>query len=61
MGGHECIELLLDLDANINAIVASGYSNDPIMGNFEDYGFKGVLIKPFTLDQLKSVVSNIER
>ncbi|MHA2168839.1 MAG: PAS domain-containing hybrid sensor histidine kinase/response regulator [Candidatus Kariarchaeaceae archaeon] len=60
MSGLECIKVLQDLDPNINAIVSSGYSNDPVMGNFQNYGFKGVLAKPFTLNQLTNVIKEVK-
>ncbi len=46
MGGKEAMKKLLDIDPGIKAIVSSGYSNDPMMANFREYGFSDVLIKP---------------
>ena len=31
---------------------SSGYSNDPVMAEFEKYGFVGVLPKPYNLEEL---------
>ena len=56
MGGKDTIKELMQKDPGVKAIVASGYSNDPIMANFSDYGFKGVLKKPFTLAELSELV-----
>ena len=53
MGGVETIVRLLEIDPGVRAIVASGYSNDPIISNFREHGFCGALPKPFTMDQLK--------
>jgi len=39
--------------------VASGYSNDPIFSGFKQYGFKGVLAKPFDLEGLSESVSKV--
>ncbi len=65
MGGKEAIQKLKDLDPNIKALVSSGYSNDPIMSNFRDYGFKGVVKKPYLIqdmsDALQSVISEIKK
>ncbi len=58
-GGKETISEILKFDKNVKAIVSSGYSTDPIMANYEKYGFKGRLAKPFNFDQLKEVVSDI--
>ena len=56
MGGAETIVRLLEIDPDVKAIVASGYSNDPIMSDFREHGFCGALPKPFTLDQLKTAL-----
>lgn len=59
LGGKEVIKELKEYDPNICAIVASGYSNDPIMANPSKYGFKAVLKKPFSLNQLREVIKKI--
>lgn len=59
MGGANTIPELLKIDPKVKAIVSSGYSNDPIMGNHEEYGFCGVLQKPYTKDQLAEVFNEI--
>ncbi|RKX88311.1 MAG: hypothetical protein DRP59_12340 [Spirochaetes bacterium] len=59
MGGKETLERLLPLDPDIKAVVTSGYSNDPVMANYKDYGFSGCLIKPFTLDSLQRMLVSL--
>jgi hypothetical protein len=39
--------------------VSSGYSNDPVMANFRDYGFVGVVRKPFKVGELSRVVGEV--
>ena len=56
MGGVETIKKLLKIDPDVRAIVATGYSTDPIMSKFREHGFCGALPKPFTLDQLKTAL-----
>jgi len=46
MGGREAIQWLREYDPGVKAVVSSGYSNDPVMARFEDYGFLDVIIKP---------------
>ncbi len=62
LGGVETIRRLLEIDPDVRAIVCSGYSNDPVMANYRDYGFSGVLTKPFSLqnldDQLRRVIAD---
>ena len=38
------------------SLVASGYSNDPVMASFSDYGFCGAVVKPFMLKELATVL-----
>ena len=59
MGGKETIKKLLAYDPAAIAIVSSGYSNDPIMSNCEAYGFKGVIKKPYRIEELSDVLRDI--
>ena len=57
MGGQEAIQALLQMDPAANAIVMSGYSDDPVVLEHERHGFKAALEKPFDIEKLKEVVS----
>lgn len=59
MGGKDTIASLLELDPQVQAIVSSGYSNDPIMANYPQYGFKGVVAKPYTMEELSAVLQRV--
>ncbi|PKL37420.1 MAG: hypothetical protein CVV44_13785 [Spirochaetae bacterium HGW-Spirochaetae-1] len=59
MGGEKAIQKLKELDPRVRAIVSSGYSNDPVMSKYLDYGFLGVATKPFRLEDLESVISRV--
>jgi DNA-binding NtrC family response regulator len=56
MGGEQCIQKLKTIDSNIRAIVYSGYSDSPVMKEYEKYGFKAVLKKPFRIVEFKDAV-----
>jgi two-component system cell cycle sensor histidine kinase/response regulator CckA len=56
MGGREAIKRLLALDPRAVAIIASGYTNDPVLANFRQYGFREVMSKPFTAEKLSEVL-----
>jgi CheY-like chemotaxis protein len=56
MGGREAAQRVLQLDPHAKIIVASGYSNDPVMANYREYGFCAALIKPFDLSELRKGV-----
>jgi CheY-like chemotaxis protein len=56
MGGKEAVQRLLKMDPKAVAIISSGYSNDPVMANYKDFGFKDVIGKPFTAEKLSEVL-----
>ena len=51
-GGGATILELLEIDPAAKAIVSSGYSNDAIMSDYAKHGFAGVVVKPYTMDEL---------
>lgn len=59
MGGQEAITYLRDIDPHVKAIVSSGYANDPIMADYERYGFCGVVTKPYKFDELNKVLYRV--
>ncbi len=60
MGGGEAVKKLLEIDPQARVVVASGYSNDPIMADFADYGFRAVLRKPFDVEELSRVLDEVQ-
>ncbi len=59
MGGREVIETLAELDHEVKAIVSSGYSEDVILANYEEYGFKALLSKPYEIAELGRVLHSL--
>jgi PAS domain S-box-containing protein len=59
MGGKEAVRKLLELDPQALAIASSGYSEDPVMANFRDYGFVGIVSKPYSLQELDDTLKEI--
>jgi PAS domain S-box-containing protein len=59
MGGKETIKKLLKIDPGVKAIVSSGYSNDPVIANFKEYGFSGVVSKPYQIEKLQNVLHEV--
>ncbi len=59
MGGKEALKRIAVFDASVKAIVSSGYSNDPVMANPSDYGFCGVVAKPYQLKELSEAVQQV--
>ncbi|MGQ9688657.1 MAG: PAS domain S-box protein [Desulfobaccales bacterium] len=59
MGGKEALQALRRLDPHTRAIVSSGYANDPIMTRYKEYGFCGVIKKPYKVDTFSHVVYQV--
>jgi CheY-like chemotaxis protein/anti-sigma regulatory factor (Ser/Thr protein kinase) len=59
MGGQKALEAIRAFDPHVRAIVSSGYSNDPVMANYRDYGFCGVVTKPFRFNELAAALSKL--
>ncbi|MGA2786485.1 MAG: CHASE domain-containing protein [Verrucomicrobiota bacterium] len=59
MGGCEAVRRLRELDPNVRAIASSGYSLDPIMANYRDYGFCGVIPKPYRSEDLNRILKEV--
>lgn len=55
-GGKEAVKRILELDPEAKVLCSSGYADDRAMADFTDYGFCGVLPKPYTIADLQTVV-----
>ncbi len=58
MGGRELAPKIKELYPDCRIIVSSGYSNKDEIINYKNYSFDNKLIKPYTIDDLKSVLEN---
>ncbi len=59
MGGKETIAELLQVDPDANVIIADGNANDPVVENYKDYGFSGVIKKPFKVNELNRALNKV--
>lgn len=59
MGGKETIKALLKIDHDVKAIVSSGYSNDPVMSNYSQYGFRNALKKPYRIGEMSEALNSV--
>ena len=58
-GGLDTLRKLAAMDADIRAVVSSGYSNDPVMSDFQAHGFAGVVAKPYNIEEMASVLEAV--
>jgi PAS domain S-box-containing protein len=58
-GADRTIDTLRKIDPGIRAIVTSGYPDDPVMLHYDKFGFAGVLVKPFNLDDVDHELTRI--
>ncbi len=56
LGGREAIARLLEIEPRVKAIVSSGYSSDPVLANYRDHGFCGMVAKPYKFDDFIKAV-----
>jgi PAS domain S-box-containing protein len=59
MGGKETMRELLVIDPHVKVIVSSGYSSDPIMSDYRQYGFRDVIAKPYRIEDLEEAIERI--
>lgn len=59
MGGTEAVAHLIEFDPDARVIVSSGYANDPILAAYQDYGFSGVIAKPYQVAELAAVLKKV--
>ena len=56
MGGKQATEIIRKNNIQVPIIVASGYSDDPIMANPQKYGFTASISKPFSHKELQNIL-----
>jgi PAS domain S-box-containing protein len=57
MGGLEAMRALLARDPTAKGIVSSGYSQDPVMANHRAFGFREVLVKPYSVVEVSRAIA----
>ncbi len=59
MGGRETVKKLLKIDPVVKAIVSSGYVDDSVIAEYREYGFSGMVAKPYTLAELGKALQDV--
>jgi len=52
LGGRDTLPQIRAVRPDVRVLATSGYADDPVLANYREYGFDGVLPKPFTLAEL---------
>lgn len=60
MGGKMAVSELIKIDSKVKAIVSSGYSSDAL-SDYKTYGFCDIIAKPYRLQELGKVLSDVIR
>jgi CheY-like chemotaxis protein len=61
MGGAECVKYIREMRNDVAVIVSSGYADDSVLARYRDYGFDGILPKPFTIPELRRAIAELEQ
>jgi CheY-like chemotaxis protein len=59
MGGRETLVQLRAINPAVKAIVSSGYSTDAVMADHREFGFAGVVSKPYLSQELLAIVRQV--
>ncbi len=59
MGGDKAMEKIRELDPEVKAIVSSGYTDSPLLANPKEYGFSGIISKPYRQQKLGEVIRRV--
>lgn len=58
-GGLETIEGIRAVYPEVRAVLSSGLSSDPVVAEYERYGFSGIMPKPYRLRDIESLLGTI--
>lgn len=59
MGGREALVQIQRTDPKVCAVVSSGYSNDPVLAHYSEYGFRAVVPKPYQVEDLARTIRSV--
>ncbi|MBF0501908.1 MAG: PAS domain S-box protein [Candidatus Riflebacteria bacterium] len=59
MGGDDAIKKIRELDADVKAVVSSGYGDSPVIANYRSHGFSAFLNKPYDIHALENCLNEL--
>ena len=60
MGGREAVTHIKQIRPSVPVVVTSGYADDAVLARFGEFGFDGVLPKPFAIPDLQRAIEEAE-
>jgi PAS domain S-box-containing protein len=61
IGGKEAVRELHAIDPCVRAILSSGYSDDPAVSEFREYGFFGTVDVPYDIEEMKRILDGLSQ
>jgi signal transduction histidine kinase/CheY-like chemotaxis protein len=58
-GGKDIIGELIAADPDARVVISSGYVNDPVVTDFEQYGFCGAITKPYNISEMSATLAQL--
>lgn len=59
MGGEAAIKKIRKVNPDVKAVVSSGYADNPVVADFQAYGFSAALNKPYEIDELEVCLNSL--
>ena len=60
MGGREAVLHIRQIRPDVPVVVTSGYADDSVLAHHAEYGFDGVLPKPYGIPDLRRTLEQAE-
>lgn len=60
-GGEEVVKLMREMVPDFPALAFSGYSENPVLANYREYGFAAAMGKPFHIEELARKLGHVMR
>jgi PAS domain S-box-containing protein len=61
MGGADAIRAIRAVDADVPAVLCSGYASDDVLAGYRDHGFDAILTKPYRVEDVRAAVAEAIR